>query len=639
MQDKQVLTVAEAFNQTARKFPDRPAQKFNPDLHNGDNNGNFTYRELQDRVEKIGCGLLALGLAAKERVAIMGNSNHYWTQADLALACCAAVSVTIYPTLSVHEVSYIVNDSQSKCLFVGNAEVLARIKPGLEHMPTLEHIIVMDLKYQGQDRIIGLGQLIELGEKSREQLMPEFEKRWQSVTLDDWYTILYTSGTTGQGKGVILTHGGAGGKMNGVKEYFDRNNMTITEEDVTICFLPLSHIFDRGSCQCLAIYRGACICYADNVATLLDDLQKYNPTWFNCVPRLYEKIFITFQQQMAQNPTKKKLFDWALGVGRKALAYRTDDRGRINMSPDFDLKSKLPMGLRIQFSLADKLFAKVRGLFGSRFRFSFSASAGIAPDLITFYYILGLAVVEGYGSTESFNACTLNPLTGCKPGKVGPPANGNFGRVAADGEYEISGAGVFIGYLNKSEETTESFTSDGWFKSGDLVEMDRDGYVKIVDRKKAIICLATGKNVAPAKIENLFSTSAYIEQIFVIGDERPCISALFVPNYNYFIEMFDREGIAYDKSKLKYSYSTGAPICIEVGDDFIAQPILQELIAQDVEAANERLENFEAIKIYEVIKRRFTEESDELTPTQKTKKRVILVNYKDLIDEMYDNGK
>ncbi|MGE5405575.1 MAG: AMP-dependent synthetase, partial [Candidatus Saccharibacteria bacterium] len=360
---------------------------------------------------------------------------------------------------------------------------------------------------------------------------------------------------------------------------------------------------------------------------------------FNCVPRLYEKIFITFQQEMAKSPTKKKLFDWALGVGREVLAYRTDDHGRINLSPAFDLKSKLPLGLRMKYAMADKLFAKIRALFGNRYRFSFSASAGIAADLITFYYILGLSVVEGYGSTESFNACTLNNIEGLKPGKVGPPANGNLGRVAADGEYEIAGAGVFIGYLNKPEETAESFTPDGWFKTGDLVEMDEDGYVKIVDRKKAIICLATGKNVAPAKIENLFSTSHYIEQIFVIGDERPCISTLIVPNFNYFIEMFDREGIAYDKNKLKYSYATGAPICIEVGDDFINQPKLQELIAQDVEVANERLENFEAIKIYEVIKRRFTEENDELTPTQKTKKRVILANYKDLIDEMYDNGK
>ncbi|MGE5405434.1 MAG: AMP-binding protein, partial [Candidatus Saccharibacteria bacterium] len=291
MQDKQVLTVAAAFNQTARKFADRPAQKFNPDLYNGDNNGTFTYGEMRDRVEKIGCGLISLGLAAKDRVAIMANSSAYWTQADMALACCGAVSVTIYPTLSVHEVSYIVNDSQSKYLFVGNEEVLARIKPGLEHMPSLEKIIVMDLKYQGQDKFIGFNQLIELGDKSRQQLMPEYEKRWASVTLDDWYTILYTSGTTGQGKGVILTHGGAGSKMNGVEDYFNRHNMKVTEEDVTLCFLPLSHIFDRGSCQTLAIYRGSCICYADNVASLLNDLQKYNPTWFNCVPRLYEKIF------------------------------------------------------------------------------------------------------------------------------------------------------------------------------------------------------------------------------------------------------------------------------------------------------------------------------------------------------------
>lgn len=635
--EKTVLrTVPQAFYHTCQRIPGRPAQRFNPQLYQGDHNGEYTYQELRIRVEDIACGLLELGIERQERVAIMAPSGPFWTQADMALSNLAAVSVTIYPTLSLGEVSYIINDSQSRYLFVHDEKLLKHVMAGISDMPSLQRIIVMNLDFYSQDeRVIGLGQLIRMGQKSSDDTRKLYHERLNSVNLDDWYTILYTSGTTGRGKGVILTHWGAASRMNGVNEYFHRYGMDITEEDVTLCYLPLSHIFDRGSCQLMAIYNGACICYADNVGTLLDDMQKYNPTWINCVPRLYEKIYITFQQQMASSPIKKKLFDWALKVGKEALEYRSDGQGHYDMTPTLDLKSRLPLGLKLKFAIADKLFAKVRALFGSRFRFSFSASAGIAPDLLLFYYTLGLAVIEGYGSTESFNACILNPLTGCKPGFIGPEANGGLARVASDGELEISGAGIFQGYLNLPEETAESFTEDGWFKTGDLVVQDTDGYYRIVDRKKAIICLATGKNVAPAKIESLFSTSQVIEQVFAIGDERNYISLLIVPNFLNVIALYDRDNIPYDKSKLVYQDIAGINMCVQVGQDFVEQPYLQKLIAADVENANQRLEEFERIRKYTIITRRFTEETGELTPTQKTKKRVIVENYKSTIEAMY----
>lgn len=309
------------------------------------------------------------------------------------------------------------------------------------------------------------------------------------------------------------------------------------------------------------------------------------------------------------------------------------------MTWEFDLKSKLPLGLRIKYSIADKLFAKVRELFGNRMRFAFSASAGISPDLLKFFYIVGVPVLEGYGLTETTSAVTYNPMLAAKPGSVGPEANGSRVRLAPDGEIEVSGAGVFVGYLNKPEETKEVFTEDGWFKTGDIGVIDENGYYRIVDRKKAIICLAIGKNVAPAKIENLFATSIAVEQVFMIGDERNYMSALIVPNFAYFMELFDREGISYDKSKVVYAEINGAQICVEVGEDFINQPRLQEIIKQTVDEVNSRLEEFELIKQYTVIKRRFTEENGELTPTQKAKKRVIIEHYADVIEDMYQRKK
>jgi long-chain acyl-CoA synthetase len=305
------------------------------------------------------------------------------------------------------------------------------------------------------------------------------------------------------------------------------------------------------------------------------------------------------------------------------------------MSLDFDLAGRLPLGLRLSYKLADKVLSRVRNLFGGRLKLAFSAGASISAELSTLFYAMGFRIVEGYGLTETCTACNCNPLTGLKPGKVGPPANGSLGRIAEDGEYQTTGAGLFIGYLNKPEETAEAFTRDGWFKTGDLGEFDEDGYLKIVDRKKAIIVLSTGKNVAPAKIESLFSTSSIIDQVFVIGDEKKYISALLVPNFNHLIELFKKERIPFDEDSLAFANVGGAQMCVQVGDDFINQPALREMIDKEVQAANKSLEGFEAIKKYAVIPRRFLEETGELTPTLKPKKRVILEKYHQVVEGLY----
>ncbi len=636
MEEKKLLTVCEAFYTSANRLTDRIAQRFNPALYT-DETGTLTWKEMKQRVEDLACGLLSLGFDKQERAGILSASSPYWTHVDMAISNCGGVSVAIYPTLSLYEIDYIINDSQCRYLFLGNSVLLERVLPGLDKMPSLQKIIIMDKSYISSDpRIISMTDLMDLGKKFSACSFNEYEARLKSVDIKDWYTILYTSGTTGLGKGVILTHWSLASRMKGVIDYFGKYGMDVTENDVTMSFLPIAHIFDRGSCQGMAIWQGATITYADNPSTILADMQKYNPTWFNCVPRLYEKIYIQLKKTMSESAVKSVLFNWAIGVGEKAIVYKTDKFGRIDMSPSCDLISRLPLGLRIRYKIADRLiYSKVRALFGTRFRFAFSASAGISPELLKFYYILGFPVIEGYGSTESCNACCLNPITACKPGFVGPPANGSIGRIAEDGELEIGAAGLFAGYLNKPEEDKASFTADGWFKTGDVVIADENGYFKIVDRKKAIICLATGKNIAPAKVEGMFGTSPYVEQVFTIGDERNFITTLIVPNFMSLIALFEEENIKYDKSKLVFSSSAGTPLCVEVGDDFIAIPKLRELIAKEVENANKKLEEFEAIKNYAIIRRRFTEETGELTPTQKTKKRVITENYKDTIDKLY----
>ncbi len=340
---------------------------------------------------------------------------------------------------------------------------------------------------------------------------------------------------------------------------------------------------------------------------------------------------------MGESGLKRKMFDWALKVGEEVFEYRKDSAtGAYNMGHEFDIMGKLPLGLRLKYKLADKLFAKVRALFGKNFLHSFSASASISSELLKFFYIIGIRVSEGYGSTESFNACTNTPLTACKPGCVGLESNGSRVRRSAFGELEISGAGIFSSYLNKPEETADSFTEDGWFKTGDMVEIDAFGYIKIVDRIKSIICLSSGKNIAPAKIEALFATSAHIEQFFNIGNERSVISALVVPNLTHFKEVFDAQGIDYDKSQVKIDESAGAPIVYKVGEDFLDKGNLKAIIAQEVEEANKELESFERVKQYTILTERFTEQNGMLTPTQKNKQKVIIDTYSDEIEKMYD---
>jgi long-chain acyl-CoA synthetase len=636
-------TVTKKFVENSQKYKDKDFQLFNPDLYNGDSNGKITWGETFDRVENYACGLMSIGLKKQDMAGIMSSSGPYWTHADLSLACVNGVSVAIYPTLSIKEVTYIINDSGSKFVFVRGENLVQMYVDNFAKMPKLKKIIVMDLEYKSSDdRIIGMKELEDAGKKWKEDKKNynKYIERRDGVGREDIYTILYTSGTTGQGKGVVLTHDNCSARMYGVNEFFDYCGMGFKEEYVTLCFLPLAHIFDRGSCQNAAIFNGCTIAYADSPGTLLDDLQKYNPHWINCVPRLYEKIYIQLQKQMGDKGLKRKLFDWALKVGEKVFMERYDpETDSYNMGHDFDIKENLSLGMKIKFKIADKLFGKVRALFGANFKHSFSASASISPDLLKFFYIIGIRVSEGYGSTESFNACTNMPLKACRPGSVGLESNGSRLRVSEIGELEISGAGIFKRYWNKKEETDESFTKDGWFKTGDKVEVDKFGYYKIVDRIKSIICLSSGKNVAPAKIEGYFATSPNIEQVFTIGDERAVISALIIPNLTHFKEVFDKEGINYDKSKVVIDNSAGAPVVVKVGDDFLQMGKIKELIADEVEKAYAELDKHEQIKQHRIVPEKFTEDNGMLTPTQKLKKRVIVDVYAYLIEDMYSVNK
>lgn len=627
------------FYNTCRKFPDRDAQLFNARLYSGDNKGRFTWSQMLERVESISCGLMAIGLKKGDRVAIMSESTPYWTHADMALACTGGVSVTIFPTLLVDKIQYIMTDSDCRFLFAGDEAILDKVMTIYKDLPKLDKIIVLDLKYKSKDeRIIGLQELIDTGDMWKIEKFSEYLERNESINLEDLYTIIYTSGTTGPGKGVMLTHFNCSSRMSGADEFMERYGMLIDENDLTLCFLPLAHIYDRCSCQLLAIYHGAAIAYADKPGTFVNDLRKYNPTWFNCVPRLYEKLYSQLQYYIKENPKKKRLISWAINVGFEVLEYRKDEHGCYNMDRNFDVVSKLGFILKIKLRFAEKVLVKIREAFGNRLRYSFSSTAAISPDLLKFYFAVGVPIVEGYGLTESFNACIVNPLTKCKPGYIGINACGGQTRVADDGELEITGAGVFKEYIKQPELTAELFTSDGWYRTGDIVNVDEQGYYRILDRKKSIICTDFGKNISPYKIVDLFSASTYIDQILIVGDDRRFIAALIVPDFNYFIELFEKESVKFRKDDLIWDEHSGFRTCVKVGNDFIFNTQLQELIREEVDEVNLKLESYEKIKQYTILTERFTEKNGMLTPSQKVKKKEITERFAGEIEKMYEGS-
>jgi len=635
-QGEELKPVSWHFYNTCQKYSDRPAQIYNPDLYHNDHNGLLKWYELLDRVETIACGFMTIGIRPKDLVGIMAETSPFWTQIDLALCCLGCISVTIFPSLSIKETSYILNDSTCRYLIVGNEDILDRIMKDYRNIPSLEKIIVLDLNYSGSDeRIIGLSQVFEIGTKFKFERYAEYLSYRDSIKADDWYTVVYTSGSSGTPRGIVLTHFSIVSRMMGAFEFWERHGMSITEKDVSLCYLPLAYIFDRASCQFVSVFSGACIAYADSPGTILDDIRKYNPTWINTVSILFEKIYIHYKHNLEHSPLKKRLYHCAIETGIRILEYRMDKNGSYNMHEDFNVNDKLPFFLKIKYRFAEKLFSNIKQLFGTRLRFAFLSASGISPSLLKFFYVIGIPISEGYGLTETVSAAVLTPITACKPGSIGINANGSYSRIAPDGELEIKGAGLFSHYLNRPELTEESFTRDGWFKTGDIVEVDNNGYYRVVDRKKAIICTSIGKNIAPAKLKGQFKTNDCIDQIFFIGDDKNYIAALIVPNYNYFVGLYEKEGVRYDKSSLQWDDSFGISLCIKVGDDFTGTYRLKQIIDEAVADANRNLETFEKIKQYAILTERFSEQNGTMTPAQKLKKNAIIEKYAAAIEKMY----
>ena len=601
-------------------------------------------REFFEQVRDLSLGLGAFGVEAGDRVAILSESRPEWLIADFAALTRGAVTVPIYPTLPEAQVRYILADSGACAVVAADETQAAKVRAVWSDLPDLSVLIVVDREpaaappsdaapsdpdssagevsatesagpaepdrgrtepgaRSGAERRNELS-LAEAVARGHRRLMDEdglgrmYKEAAAAIQPDRLATLIYTSGTTGEPKGVMLSHG------NIVSNVLSAASViSVTDDDEALSFLPLSHAFERTVC-CLYLYRGVTISFAESLETIARDLQGVRPTTLTGVPRVYEKLHARIHDAVAQAPAvRRALFRWALGLG--GAASRAARAGR-----------PAPLATRLQLGAADRLvLSKVRERLGGRVRFVVSGSAPLAVPVAEFLFAIGVPVVEGYGLTETAPVLTVNPLEAPRAGTVGPAIPGVELRIAADGEILARGPNVMQGYYNKPEATAEAIV-DGWFHTGDIGRFDDDGYLAITDRKKEIIVTAGGKNVAPTPIEAELKRSSIVAEAVLIGNRRPCITALLVPDF---------EALAHE---------LGTPAGA-AREDVASRPEVRERLAAVVAAVNADLPRHEQIKEFAALPAAFTIATGELTPTLKVKRRVVEERWGEAIAALY----
>jgi long-chain acyl-CoA synthetase len=556
--------------------------------------------ELVDRVRRLAKALAELGLEPGDRVALMAENGPHWPAVDFATLCANGVLVPIYPTLLPDQASYIANDCGAKIVVAETTTHLEGFLSKAAEMPAVQHFVL--IKGESSDpRVTTLSALLERGAGADPAA---FEAKARSAKPDDLATFVYTSGTTGQPKGVMLTHRNIVSNVVASME-----SLRLEGRFTALSFLPLSHSFERTVDYCY-FYMGCSIAYAESVATVAANLQEVKPHVFVSVPRVYEKVQSRVLENVAAgSPIKQKIFHWAVGVGREALAWRLKRQGA-------------PGLLGVKLNLADKLvFGKIRERLGGRFEMALSGGAPLARDVAEFFWGAGIAIYEGYGLSETAPVLTVNTPDAVKMGTVGRAIPGVVLQIAADGEILAKGPNIMKGYWNMPEATAEVIDAEGWFHTGDIGEIDAEGFLRITDRKKELIINAYGKNVAPAPIENSLKSSRFIGQAVVIGDRRKFLSALLVPDFEALKPWAEKQGIGTADNKT-----------------LLADPRVRALFATEVQAVNAHLASFEKVVAWELLPDEFTLESGELTPTQKVKRRVINKKYGDVIERLYQEA-
>jgi len=589
--------LAEMFFSTAERLGDRTAY-----MHKPDNEYlTISFNEAKEDVQKIAAGLSSLGIKAGDKVALISPNRYEWAFTDYAILTLGAITVPIYPSLMPDHVEYILKDSEAKVIVCSDREQYSKVAQVRERCTDLKSVVVME-EIADDENQISLKSLKEKGSKLLENNPSLITEQIKKTKSDDLATIIYTSGTTGEPKGALLTHGNFLSNVEG-----SLHHLSVNESDVFLSFLPLSHIFERMAGHFLANYIGGTIAYAVSIDTVAENMGEVKPTVMTSVPRLYEKIYARILENVETgSPLKRKIFYWALGVGREYI-------NKIMNKEDIDAI------LQFKRNLAYKLvFSKLAERVGGKMRFFVSGGAPLAKEIAEFFGAAGLIIYEGYGLTETSPVIAVNKEDLFKFGTVGPVLPNVEVKIADDGEILTRGPHIMVAYFKKDIETKEAIDEEGWFHTGDIGFIDDDGCLTITDRKKNILVTSGGKNIAPQPIENKLVTCKFIEQAMVIGDNRKFCTAVVVPAFEN-LEKWAQN------NKMDYKGLGELSRLFEV----------RELIKKDIESVNNQLASYETIKEFYLTEAPFSIETGELTPSLKVKRKVVMNKFADQIEEMY----
>jgi long-chain acyl-CoA synthetase len=563
---------------------------------------NLSAEEFVERVKNTALGLASLGIRPGDRIALLSENRPEWSIVDLAILSLGAINVPIYTTQAIDQIDYILSDSGAKAIFISNRRLFKHAQPAFAKR-ALEQFIFFDPEVaEVIERGISLAQMEQTGREHAAQRPDAFEAYLRSVHPEDLATIIYTSGTTGEPKGVMLTHNNFMSNVLSIAK-----GLPIGPTDVALSVLPLSHIFERQGFYVFC-YCGVSVYYSASFDQVGENLREVAPTVMTAVPRLFEKVYHRIiKKGMAEKGLKKNIFLRSLAVGQRYGELK--DKGRF-ISPQ----------LRLKQGLASKLvFSKWRAGVGGRLRYFVSGGAPLAPALSYAYLAAGIPILQGYGATETSIVCANRPGNN-QVGSVGIPFEGIELKIAEDGEILIRGENVMRGYYGQPEATA-AVLKDGWFYTGDVGHMDKEGRLYITDRKKDLFKLSNGKYVAPQLIESLLKESEFVSQVVVVGAGRKQPAALIVPDWENLNEA------------LKEAGEQSAPKDHEALSKY--QPAIK-LVQRDIANLTSSLTDYERIRRVALLPNEFTIDGGELTPTLKVKRRVIDERFGPLIDELYD---
>ena len=564
-----------------------------------------TYREMWDWVTSLSLGLKDIGIHDGDSVAIIARTRPEWVIADLASMALGAVTCPIYPQSEAGQAAFVINNVSARLIFVENAQQAAKIASIRDQCPTLEHVVALEPSGKLPPGTLTMDDVMARADIDAANRL-RWQDGWKAIDRDHIATVIHTSGTTANPKGAVLSHGNLLFNFEAANQVVD-----FYETDTFLSFLPLSHIYGRIVDEVIALGRGAAVAYAEAVIERLPaNMVEVRPTVMGAPPRLYERVYARVLSTVESgSPTRQRIFHWAAGLGRQKYANHV--AGRAN-SP----------WLALQLKLADALvFGKIRERTGGRVRYFVSGSAALSREIGEFFYGMGMLVLEGYGLTETSPFVSVNRPDDFLFGTVGRAAPGSEVRIDPEtGEILVRGPQVMQGYLNQPEETAVAIDADGWFHTGDIGELDSIGRIRITDRLKNIIVLGNGKNVSPGPMEAALSSSRFVAQAVILGDGQPYTGALIAPD-------FDELG----------AWAATNGIGEMPPEQLVEQPSVEKLYDAEVKRTLDGFGVHERPRRVALLPRLLTEEAGEITPSLKTKNRVVVKNWADKIAYLFDD--